>query len=192
MSIFYISDLHLCHRTVADRRGFSSVQDHDQTMLRNLQQRLSPNDELCLLGDLFAYEYDPALLCDLRGIGRHILLVRGNHEQHWLRKADPALLSQVFADIVDAAEIRDEGRLVRMCHYPQPELSGDGYILYGHLHDQPPRRADWVAFCGRRTSLNVCAEVGAYATGLWGKPGTLDEWIFFNDVWRASSPRPLL
>lgn len=193
MAIYYISDLHLRHRALARRRGFPSVQAHDQTLMDSLRRRIAPNDTVFLLGDLFAYSYDPVLLGQLRGVGRHIILVRGNHEtQHWQRRAEPALLAQVFTDILDEAEVTDHGRLVRMCHYPRPELyTGEesSYLLYGHLHDQPPRQDVWKELCAKPNVLNVSAEVGAYSTGRWGRPGTLDEWVFFNIAWQDKLSR---
>lgn len=192
MSIYYLSDLHLLHRSLALRRGFSSVQDHDRTLLENLRHRVTANDTLFLLGDLFAYIYDPELLNQLRDAAGHIVLLQGNHEaRHWLHKASPALLSRVFEDIREEAEIMDEGRLVRMCHEPRPDLYDEDenvYLLYGHLHDQPPRSEEWTTLCAKPHALNVSAEIGAYTTGHWGEPGTLDQWIFFNEVWKSKPP----
>ena len=192
MAFYYISDLHLRHRSVALRREFQSVQDHDRTLLGNLQRRVGSSDTLFLLGDLFAYACDDSLLRELQDVTRHIVLILGNHEtHHWLHKASPTLLSQVFTDIREEAEITDGDRLVRMCHEPRPDLydeDGQTWLLYGHLHDQAPRREDWKALCARPRALNVSAEVGAYTTGHWGEPGTLDQWIFFNEVWKDKKP----
>lgn len=54
MAFYYISDLHLCHRSIPRRRGFPSVREHDWTLLENLGRRGGPNDTIFLLGDLFA------------------------------------------------------------------------------------------------------------------------------------------
>lgn len=192
MAIYYLSDLHLHHRSLALRRRFPSVQEHDRTLLENLRHRVGANDMLFLLGDLFAYDYDDALLGQLLDIRGHTVLIQGNHEtHHWLHKASPRLLSQVFTDIREEAEVMDGDRLVRMCHEPRPDLYDEGekaYLLYGHLHDQPPRREDWKALCAKHHALNVSAEVGAYTTGRWGEPGTLDQWVFFNEVWKSKTP----
>ena len=192
MAVYYLSDLHLLHRRIALRRGLPSVQDHDRTVLENLARRVGANDTLFLLGDLFAYTCDDALLGQLLDIKGPIVLIQGNHETcHWLRKASPALLARVFTDIREEAQITDGGRPVRMSHEPRPELyDGDGkvWLLHGHLHDQPPRREDWKALCARPRALNVSAEVGAYTTGHWGEPGTLDQWVFFNEVWKDKKP----
>lgn len=190
MAFYYLSDLHLCHRQMALRRGFPSIEAHDQTLLENLRHRSTPNDTLFLLGDLFAYTFDSGLLEQLHSTPGHLVLIRGNHEtRHWLRKADPELLHRTFDDILAAAEVTDAGRLVRLCHEPRPELHADDtYLLYGHLHDQPPRREDWKAVCANPRALNVSAEIGAYATGRWGEPATLDQWMFFNEVWRNKTP----
>lgn len=192
MAIYYLSDLHLLHRSMALRRGFPTVQGHDRTLLGNLWHRIGNNDTLFLLGDLFAYDYDDALLGQLLDIRGRTVLIQGNHEDHhWLHKVSPALLSQVFTDILEEAEIMDGDRLVRMCHQPRPDLYDEGekaYLLYGHLHDQPPRREDWKALCAKPHVLNVSAEIGVYTTGHWGEPGTLDQWVFFNEVWKSKTP----
>lgn len=189
MAIYYLSDLHLLHRSVALRRGFPLVQDHDRTVLENLRRRVGANDTLFLLGDLFAYVWDEALLGQLQDVSGCTVLVQGNHEaRHWQHKASSALLSRVFADIREEAEIMDGDRLVRMCHEPRTDLYDEGektYLLYGHLHDQPPRREDWKALCAKPHVLNVSAEISAYTTGRWGEPGTLDQWVFFNEVWKS-------
>ncbi len=188
MSVFYIADLHLHHSAMAELRGFSSVEEHDNTILENLQARLSDSDDLCLVGDLFAYSFSPALLKRLHAAAPHIVLVRGNHEEHWLPKADPSLIAQVFEDICDSAQFQDGPRRAVLSHYPRPDLyvrDQEVFMLHGHLHGQPPRRDDWVEFCARPNVLNVCAEVGVYTSGRWGKPAVLDEWIFFNEVWKA-------
>lgn len=191
MSVFYIADLHLCHSSMAKLRGFPSAEEHDEAVLKNLHARLSPSDDLYLLGDLFAYRFSPALLERLHAAAPHIVLVRGNHEGHWLPRADPGLLVRVFADICDSAQIRDGPRRAVLSHYPRPDLyvrDREVYLLHGHLHGQPPRRGDWAQLCARPNVLNACAEVGAYTTGRWGQPAALDEWIFFNEVWRAREP----
>lgn len=194
MAFYYLADLHLCHKRLALRRGFPSVQAHDRTILDHIRGRVCEHDTLFLLGDLFAYEFDPGLLERLHCAAKNMVLIQGNHEtRHWLHKAGPALLSRVFLDILPEGEVTDEGRLVRMCHEPRPELyTGDGqtYLLYGHLHNQPPRRGDWKALCAKPRALNVSAEIGAYAAGRWGEPAALDQWIFFNEVWNNKTGLP--
>ena len=191
MAIYYLSDMHLHHRSLALRRGFPSAQEHDRTLLENLRRRVGNNDTLFLLGDLFAYDYSDVLLRWLQDVCWRTVLIQGNHEtNHWLHKASPRLLSQVFTDILEEAEVMDGERLVRMCHEPRPDLYDEdekAYLLYGHLHDQPPRREDWKALCAKPHALNVSAEIGAYTTGHWGEPGTLDQWVFFNEVWKSKA-----
>ena len=192
MAIYYLSDLHLLHRSIALHRGFPSVQDHDRTVLENLRRRVGTNDTLFLLGDLFAYVWDDALLGQLQDVSRCTVLIQGNHEtQHWLHKASPTLLSQVFLDILEEAEIMDEDRVVRMCHRPRPDLYDEdekAYLLYGHLHGQPPRREDWKALCDSPHALNVSAGMGACTTGRWGEPGTPDHGAFFSEVRKDQPP----
>ena len=82
MAVYYLSDLHLLHRSVALRRGFPSVQDHDRTVLENLARRVGANDTLFLLGDLFAYTCDDALLGQLDRIHDRLFVEMDREELH--------------------------------------------------------------------------------------------------------------
>lgn len=186
MAYYYLSDLHLCHKQIALRRGFPSTWAHDQALLDGLRQRVTPNDTLFLLGDLFAYTFDRSILEQLSGVSHSMVLILGNHEtQHWLKKADSRLLCCAFSDILPSAQIIDEERSVWLCHEPCPDLAADGdYLLHGHLHLAPPRREDWRRLCLQKNILNVGADLSHYVSGKF-IPATLDEWNFFNEVWKA-------
>ena len=51
---FFISDLHIGHIQpfLWQGRGFSSIEEHDTTILRNWNSTVSPNDNVYILGDL--------------------------------------------------------------------------------------------------------------------------------------------
>jgi len=77
MSVYFASDLHLGDKNTAKRRGFSSVYQHDSTILDGLQF-LGKRDKLFLLGDIAHKSADLAPLSELNCT---MDLVLGNHDQ---------------------------------------------------------------------------------------------------------------
>lgn len=184
--IFYIADPHFSHQGVLRTRpGFTCVEEVDWTMLTAWRRRVKPGDTVYIIGDLFGFRENLGVLEQLTG---QLVLIRGNHEQSWLHHIGAP--ERYFQRVEDTAEITDGGRTVRMCHFPQAELypqEENAYLLYGHLHASPPRRADWRWVWEQPRALNVSADIAQY-TGIFA-PATLDEWIFFNQAWKASLPR---
>lgn len=56
MTQYFTSDFHFEHDDVARSRGFDSIDEHDQTILKNLQETILPGDTLWIMGDLTYYE----------------------------------------------------------------------------------------------------------------------------------------
>lgn len=81
MSIFLTSDLHLCHNRefIYGPRGFTNVEDHDETIVRNWNNVVSSEDDVYILGDLMLNDNENGikLLKQLNG-RKHIIL--GNHD----------------------------------------------------------------------------------------------------------------
>ena len=81
MSIFLTSDLHLCHNRefIYGPRGFTNVKDHDETIVRNWNNVVCPEDDVYILGDLMLNDNENGieLLKQLNG-RKHIIL--GNHD----------------------------------------------------------------------------------------------------------------
>lgn len=180
--IFYIADTHYSHKGILKTRpAFPTVQAMNTTMLAAWRNRVKDTDTVYILGDLFGFSEDIDILEQLTG---QLILICGNHEQSWLHHIEP---KRYFRQVYDTmAERIDNGRSVVMSHFPQPQLyPGDaGWLLFGHLHTAPPRREDWKWVCSQPRALNVGADIAYYTTGSYA-PATLDEWIFFNEVWKA-------
>lgn len=78
---------------------YSMAEEHDRILLDNIRNRLSPDDTLYLLEDVFARHYHPDRLLEFHRAAPHIVPIRGNHESHWLHKTDAGLLRRIFSDI---------------------------------------------------------------------------------------------
>ena len=141
---YYISDLHFFHRNVngLDDRGFETMFDMHENMVRIWNERVTDNDEVYILGDLsFGRGIETwELLNKLKG---KLILVEGNHDFHFLD--DKEFVDNVFDEIVSYAEITDSRRKVILSHYPmmiynhqfKVDESGNpmSFMLYGHVHN---------------------------------------------------------
>ncbi|MDO5441646.1 MAG: metallophosphoesterase family protein [Bacillota bacterium] len=136
MAIYYIADLHLGHANVIhfDNRPFINVQEMEEVIISNWNNRVHQNDIVYVLGD-FAWSKESMWLPILAKFKGQINLIRGNHDPKVFTSSTKRLLH----DIKDYKEISDSGRQVIMCHYPIPFYKSANkdhyYMLYGHVHN---------------------------------------------------------
>ena len=89
-TVRFIADLHLGHKNVATRRGFESVEQHDEHIITQWNSVVHKRDITYILGDVTMEKADQyALLDRLNGDKRVVL---GNHD---LSKHVPKLLQHV-------------------------------------------------------------------------------------------------
>jgi len=130
---YYISDLHFGHANSIrfDARPFNSIEEMDEILINNWNDRITDNDTVYILGDMFWYKTDKAIeiLEQLKGKKR---LIKGNHDRTHDNK-----FKKYFEKISDYEEVDDNGRKVVLCHYPIPCYKNHfygWYHLYGHVH----------------------------------------------------------
>jgi calcineurin-like phosphoesterase family protein len=75
------SDTHFGHNKdfIYESRGFKNIEEHDETLIRNWNSLVMPDDKIYHLGDLCLkpQETIPKILPRLNG---HIILILGNHD----------------------------------------------------------------------------------------------------------------
>lgn len=133
---FYISDLHFGHKNIIryDNRPFSSVEEMDQTLIKNWNNVVTDQDFVYILGDISWYdEYKTVeIFKQLKGSK---ILIKGNHD--YIKRGSE--LAKCFTSIQDYAELYlDKKNKVVMSHYPIPFWNGqfrDSIHLYGHVHN---------------------------------------------------------
>ena len=134
MNIFFTSDLHFGHKNIIryDNRPFISVEDMDETLIRNWNKKVSQNDLVYILGDISWY--DDAKTCEIfsKLNGRKVL-IKGNHDRV------NGNIKKYFEEITDYKEITlpDKKHIV-LCHYPIVFFNRHhygSYMLYGHVHN---------------------------------------------------------
>ncbi|GJD87972.1 hypothetical protein BHAOGJBA_1479 [Methylobacterium hispanicum] len=150
---FFTSDTHFGHRSLLSAkmhrpRPFSSIEEHDEALIRAWNAVVRPDDIVWHLGD-FAYRCDLSYAAGIRArLNGRIRLIRGNHDDlgEQLEWSGPVVdVQRVF--------VQDPGmpkpQALWCSHYAHRsyphEHHGDLH-LYGHSHGSLP---------GTRTSLDV-------------------------------------
>ena len=171
---YYTSDLHLGHANIIKlcRRPFYYVQEMDETLIANWNDRVTNDDNIYILGDLMFRIGNPdRFLSRLKG-KKHLII--GNHDASWMKKCEPA---KYFQSIERLAVINTGKNKVTLCHYPMMSFEGD-YLLYGHIHNHK-NDTYWPLLRTMENALNACVEVNNY------RPVTFEELIENNRVFRA-------
>lgn len=193
---YYIADLHFFHGNMnqsMDHRGFGSVEEMNEYMIRKWNGKVRKKDEVVIIGDFSwgSVEQTNGLLAQLNG---KLYLIQGNHDRFVYRSGFRA---ERFVWIKSYAELSDNNRKVVLCHYPimcyngQYRLDKAGnpksYMLYGHVHDtQDQRLLEQFQEITRHTGtvnaageeqLIPCHMINCFCMYSDYEPLTLDEWI---------------
>ena len=141
--IWFTSDTHFGHQKefLWAPRGFNSIEEHDEAIIHNWNEIVSPEDEVYHLGDVMLNDNEHGLECIKRLNGKiHILI--GNHDTDTrieLYKTCPNIVS-----IDDAKEVKIGKYYFWLCHYPTITANYDDdkpwakhlINIYGHTHQQ--------------------------------------------------------
>ena len=141
--IFFTSDTHFGHSKIIDycKRPFSSIEEHDKTLIQNWNNVVGQDDTVFHLGD-FAYGNSQFISNIIKQLNGNIILIKGNHD---LRNMNPALYN-IFSDAVYQARILIDKQTVYLNHFPflcfehgDINLYKDNYSiqLFGHVHSGP-------------------------------------------------------
>ncbi len=140
---YYIADLHFFHENLnenMDKRGFSSVEEMNEYMIKKWNGRVRKNDDVVVLGD-FSVGKGEETNEVLKRLNGQKYLITGNHDRFMDdRKFDQKL----FRWMKPYEELKDNKRKVILSHYPifcyngQYRLDKGGnpktYMLFGHVH----------------------------------------------------------
>lgn len=137
---YWISDTHFGHENIIKlhNRPFNCVDHMDEEIIQNINKTVKKTDTLYHLGDFAlgpvekAIKYRKRINCD------NVFLIYGNHDY---KNRSFKEFRRVFgkAHCHDILEIRREGRLLVMCHYPflYPHHWDKGaWNLHGHMHGE--------------------------------------------------------
>lgn len=135
--IWFTSDTHFGH--VKDflwaPRGFNSIEEHDEAIIKNWNEVVGPDDEVYHLGDVMLNDNDHGMKCISR-LNGHIHLILGNHDT----EGRVLLYEQCsnICEIVFAKELKIGKNYFWLCHYPTCVGNFDDnkkiWCLCGHSH----------------------------------------------------------
>jgi calcineurin-like phosphoesterase family protein len=125
----FIADLHLSHQNMAKRRGFSTIEEHDEHIIAKWNSVVNKRDVTYILGDVTMEKSAPYPLLDrLNGI-KHIVL--GNHD----RRQDVKKLFQHAESV--GGMINYKGVFLTHCPIHPDELTyGIPKNIHGHIHNK--------------------------------------------------------
>lgn len=140
--IYVTSDTHFCHDKpfIYEPRGFSSIQEMNETLIENWNETVSKNDIVYVLGDFFlGTDYD-FIKNTVERLNGNIYLILGNHDtnakwQFYTMLSN--ILSVKYADIIVYKK-----RQFYMSHYPtltatlQSNPEKAIFNLFGHTHSK--------------------------------------------------------
>jgi calcineurin-like phosphoesterase family protein len=131
----YIADLHFGHSNIIkfDNRPFDSVDDMNETLIRNWNKVVGKGDTTYILGD-FCWGKEPEWIELLNKLNGNKVLIRGNHDIKQMSKT----LKDKFVCVKDRYELNDCGKKLILSHYPELAYKSDYnenvFMLHGHVH----------------------------------------------------------
>jgi calcineurin-like phosphoesterase family protein len=143
--IFCTSDLHLGHDKdfVVQARGFETVEEMNAEIIRRWNERVYPDDDVYVLGDLTLGDVEEGirLIAKLNG---YLHILRGNHDTD--KKVEkylelPNVVSVQYADVLKYGKA-----VFWLGHYPTITANYDDdkpwakhvVCLFGHTHQEQP------------------------------------------------------
>ena len=143
--IFLTSDLHLGHDKdfVVQARGFETVEEMNAEIIRRWNERVYPDDDVYVLGDLTLGDVEEGirLIAKLNG---YLHIMRGNHDTD--KKVErylelPNVVSVQYADVLKYGKA-----VFWLGHYPTVTANYDDdkpwakhvVCLFGHTHQEQP------------------------------------------------------
>ena len=151
---WYCADPHFGHYAIVQfcNRPFKNADEAGEVILRNMHERVGPDDQLWLLGDfaLGRKKLDKKWLREmfdrLPGAEQHLII--GNHD-------DEIIQSLPWTSVSHIAEVRDgtKRQFNTLFHYPMHtwnQARRGAYCLFGHVHN------NWL---GTRNCVNVGLDV---------------------------------
>ena len=137
--IFLTSDTHFGHdrEFLWGPRGFTSSQEHDEAIIQNWNEVVSPDDIVYHCGDLMLGDNTYGIEC-VKRLNGHIKLIRGNHDTD--AKIKMYKEAELFEAIQFAYRIRFKKYEYLMTHYPTLVWNGEDpkpvWNIHGHDHDK--------------------------------------------------------
>lgn len=138
-NVRFIADLHFGHTNMAIKRGFTTVEEHDEHIIKQWNSVLHKRDTTYILGDITMETSKPyPLLARLNGI-KHVVL--GNHDM----PKDVEELSKYVVKI--SGMVKYKGIWLTHCPVHERELEFRvSRNIHGHIHEHKIMKLEFNGF----------------------------------------------
>ena len=173
---YYIADAHFGHENILRMcdRPFGSIDEMNEAIISAWNDRVTGNDTVFILGDLFFRCADPEpILRRLKGRKR---LIIGNHDSTWMSRVE---LQKYFVTVDSFLEISDGVRAITLCHYPLLTWKHKlrTYMVHGHIHNDTS--SDFFPLIAiRERMLNAGVDINGF------RPVTFEEMVENNRAFK--------
>jgi calcineurin-like phosphoesterase family protein len=129
----FIADLHFSHTSMATKRGFATVEEHDAHIIAQWNSVVHKRDITYILGDVTMEKSAPYHLLDQLNGTKHVVL--GNHD----RRQDVGKLLEHVASVIGMVEYKDN--ILTHCPIHPMELEYRfPRNIHGHIHEKQVMR----------------------------------------------------
>ncbi len=185
--VFFTADTHFGHENVIRfcNRPFASVEEMNETIIRNWNERVTDKDTVYILGDMFFHCRIDTVEEILKRLKGQKYLVVGNHDGSWMSKMD---YRKYFVNVQPLLEANDGQNTFICCHYPmlswRHQARHNFYMIHGHIHNDTSMDF-WPLLVARERALNAGVDLNGF------KPVTLEELIENNRVFKDKNTKAL-
>ncbi len=138
--VFFTSDTHFGHENIIKycKRPFENAVEMDDTLIKNWNSVVGPNDTVFHLGD-FAWGDPHVWNNTLNKLNGHIHLILGNHDMKNIKEG----YMDRFASVSFQKQIYIGNVCIYLNHYPFLCYAGSYHLkrrvwdLFGHVHSDP-------------------------------------------------------
>ena len=138
MNYWFTSDYHLGHKNIIKycSRPFKSLEQMNNTIIKNHNERVKPEDVVFMIGD-FCFKNSPNAIASGEGdifkaidyekrLNGKIIFVKGNHDKNNSTKT-----------IIESLVIRYGNKWIKLVHSPDTQYIDTRYdlIFCGHVHN---------------------------------------------------------
>jgi len=160
MNIFFTADLHFHHKNVIlfESRPFKDIEEMNDTLVKNWNNRVSNKDDIYILGD-FSFGNTEQTLELLNNLNGNKYLIKGNHD-HVVKNKEVA---SKFVWIKDYHKLKTNNQKIILFHYPIQVFDSQHYgaiHLYGHVHSNKDNHHPMLNSI--ENSYNVGVDVNSY------------------------------
>lgn len=142
MAVWISSDYHFNHdrQFIWGSRGFSSVEEMNDEIVRRHNQIVSPKDDVYILGDLMLGSNAENSIRRINEMNGNKIIIAGNHDTDRRREL---YVTELNIPVYDALKIKYSGYHFYLSHYPtltanleKESLKQCVLNLFGHTHQQ--------------------------------------------------------